>query len=851
LKIINPTYAAFPLENSLTADFRMNDITSESGEQKPDLQERRDNTEKRPWRPRLVRLSIIILGLVLPQLIIYWPSLFGGKLLLPLDLTAVFYEIEGVDAQNAALYDRVTSFEPMRRFSAEELRAGRSALWNPNNFAGAPFTFAVFSPFHMVYMVWPTPHSLGWIQVLKTVFAGLGAYLFLRRGVGVGFWPATIAAWSLPLTGFYTVWQGYYCSDTAAFLPWILLTTYLAIVQPRGKGVIGLACLTALALICGQIDIALQVLLISGFYAIWLLVTAAKVTKMRSLLTVTLGWIGGFMLAAPVLLPMLEYISTGMRMMERAAGLEARPPTGISAFPQLLIPDFYGITQADWAYFGALNLPESAASGCTGLLVTLLLAPLAFYDRLRRRETLFWLGIVIFTLSWTLNIPGFVSLLRLPVMNLMSHNRFVFVSSFALLVMAAMGLEALRTISHSTIESVKLRAAKYWWFLIPATILLAMLIWCIWRWQHPIPATASMQSLSKIKHSEDLLDNLQGVYLKGAIFCFMGLLGWFYVFTGARSNRRGVTAVLVIAMFVEYFSFAASFNPQADPALYYPDRPMFSFLRGQSGRALAVKDWPPSLLSMHGLKDIRGYDGIDPARLIQVLRLAENISLSMSPNWARTQYYVPLMEFTSDGQIRLRAPLNMLNVRWLIFRGTIPSQARPVIRDGACWVVENVAALPRVFVPQQVEPSPGEQTALPMLKAEGFDPAVIAYVDGKERITGVKGSAKVISEVSDSVTLRAEMETPGMVVLADQWYPGWRVWVNEKEAKVHRINHVLRGVSVPAGSSTIVYRYEPVSFRIGFWLMCCAIVMLSIWAVFLRQKSAPIRTHSLRTDTVT
>ena len=46
-------------------------------------------------------------------------------------------------------------------------------------------------------------------------------------------------------------------------------------------------------------------------------------------------------------------------------------------------------------------------------------------------------------LSWSLDVPGMVQLLRLPGLNLMSHNRFVFVTAFAILILAAAGLNAL------------------------------------------------------------------------------------------------------------------------------------------------------------------------------------------------------------------------------------------------------------------------------------------------------------------------------------------------------------------------------------------------------------------------
>ena len=54
-----------------------------------------------------------------------------------------------------------------------------------------------------------------------------------------------------------------------------------------------------------------------------------------------------------------------------------------------------------------------------------------------------WLGIGVLGIAWAINLPGVVQFLRLPGLNMLSHNRFVFVTSFAVLSLAALGLAQL------------------------------------------------------------------------------------------------------------------------------------------------------------------------------------------------------------------------------------------------------------------------------------------------------------------------------------------------------------------------------------------------------------------------
>src|SRR4029453_162323 len=78
-------------------------------------------------RRRTVRAVIMLLGILLPQCLLYWPSLSGRKIALPVDL---MYELSpdsrGAPPNlNPVLWDPTAQYEPTRQFVAAELRAGR------------------------------------------------------------------------------------------------------------------------------------------------------------------------------------------------------------------------------------------------------------------------------------------------------------------------------------------------------------------------------------------------------------------------------------------------------------------------------------------------------------------------------------------------------------------------------------------------------------------------------------------------------------------------------------------------------------------------------------------------------
>ena len=407
---------------------------------------------------RFSRLAVVVAGIVLGQFLLYGPSLVGQKILLPLNYLAMprVYLPDTPQTPNSfhdpVPGDLVLQYEPDRRFAVREFSAGRFPLWSPAEFGGVPLICPKYSLFFLFTCLTASPVILAWAQLLAALVAGTGAYLFFRRVLPVEFWPATLGAWCYPMSGFFIFWQGHAVSDPVYWLPWLLLAIDRTV---RGYSIapVALALVTGLVLLAsGQIDIAALVLLVSGLFALWCLhevhgrpVLRRKVGK--AALMLILGWGLGFLLAAPNILPVLEYAKTGQRLSQRLSGQQERPPIGLVALPQAVLPDIYGSSKSGslpmYSQMGEDNLPESSAAAYVGVLATLVVSPLAWCSRRHRSMNVFWTSLAIFGLSWCLDLPGFVGLMSLPGLNMLSYNRLVFATSFAILALTAVGLEVL------------------------------------------------------------------------------------------------------------------------------------------------------------------------------------------------------------------------------------------------------------------------------------------------------------------------------------------------------------------------------------------------------------------------
>ena len=125
--------------------------------------------------------------------------------------------------------------------------------------------------------------------------------------------------------------------------------------------------------------------------------------------------------------------------------------------------------------------------------------------------------------------------------------------------------------------------------------------------------------------------------------------------------------------------FAYGRNEQCEWSLYYPRIPVLGRgchgCRETSGQIMGVGCFPPALSEMRRLRNVRGYDAVDPARLIDLMGLegVVNPHSTVVP-YALTQLLIPQWDIRPPGIIRLHPVLDMLGVRYVIFRGAPPTQ---------------------------------------------------------------------------------------------------------------------------------------------------------------------------------
>jgi len=96
------------------------------------------------------------------------------------------------------------------------------------------------------------------------------------------------------------------------------------------------------------------------------------------------------------------------------------------------------------------------------------------------------------------------------------------------------------------------------------------------------------------------------------------------------------------------------------------------------------------------------------------------------------------------------------------------------------------------------------------------------------------GEVKILKYYPNQVEIETIGNDRGFLVLADNFYPGWKVRVNGRRENIVRVNYNLRGVYLHQGNNTVTFRFEPLSFTIGSAITCST--LLGIVLFFLAWK---------------
>ncbi|GAA3932261.1 YfhO family protein [Chitinophaga oryziterrae] len=182
--------------------------------------------------------------------------------------------------------------------------------------------------------------------------------------------------------------------------------------------------------------------------------------------------------------------------------------------------------------------------------------------------------------------------------------------------------------------------------------------------------------------------------------------------------------------------------------------------------------------------------------------------------------------------------LNMLNTKYVIVPG---QQGQPVVQTnpdalGNAWFIKGILWVPNADA--EMKALDNLNTRDSVVIDQRYKSAVTAdpVFDSAATIKLLKNDVDVISYTSSS-------KTPQFAVFSEVYYKeGWKAFIDDKEVPYARVNYVLRGLSIPAGTHAITFKFEPKSYflgeKISFASTLIVVLLLIVAAVmtYLKKK---------------
>lgn len=176
-----------------------------------------------------------------------------------------------------------------------------------------------------------------------------------------------------------------------------------------------------------------------------------------------------------------------------------------------------------------------------------------------------------------------------------------------------------------------------------------------------------------------------------------------------------------------------------------------------------------------------------------------------------------------------------------------PIAASPSYRIGFLGdvkVYENLVVRDRFFSVGRARPAGDDKEMFELMLREDFNPRQEATVLADEWRqfgfdgAGDSGSLTVTSYEPGLITGTYEGATPALLVLTESHYPGWRAYIDGKEAPILLTNLMYQGVVSPAGEHSIEFRFEPASVRVGQIISAGSVIVALLLLVLGRRWPA-------------
>lgn len=737
------------------------------------------------------------------------PYFFESKIPFPSDLQVNHFSLWAEyprlwgPIKNPAQPDAVNQLMPWKNLTIESWKDFQVPLWNPYSFSGTPhlanYQSSVFSIINLFYFIFNFNDAWSIAVLIQPLLAGIFMYIFIRS-LKLSQTAALVAAISFMFSGFIVVWMSYGTLSLAiSFLPLALFAAEKYLDSKKYRYLFLISFTFPFSFFSGHFQTSIYFSLFVFSYILFKFLETKQGGKILNLLIFSFL---GVLLSAPQILPSIElYLESYRGFIFQK--IDAVP---FKYLPTIISPDFYGNPVTRNNFFG--NYAEW--NGFLGS-IPFLIGIYAIF--VKNKQVLFFLstGIIALLLCLDTKILDLFISLKIPVLSTSSVSRILAIFSFSFAVLSAFGIDKLT----SSLKDREFKSILIW-IIVSACVFIVL-----WG-----------SIIFKLVDEHFYQISLRNLILPSILFA--GLVIAVIIGLINKNLIKLSLIILVILTSFEMLRFANKWQPFSLKDLAFQETPIISKLSslGNINRVYGPLGAEGSVF--YHIPGTEGYDPIYIKRYGDFLGALNDGKITPS---ARSGVNLPVnaklmpkvFDFMGIKYILLKRQDK--NKSWAFPFKKYPNEFKLIYREKDYYIYENKNVFPRAFLVGDYEIIPEGQKIIDKVLDKKFDLRRSVVLEKNPKIQksdNLEGNAIITNYSPNHLEIKTKSNKDSVLVLSDNYFPGWKAKVNGKPVEIMRANFAFRSISIPKGESEIEFYYLPDSFRFGVIISVLSFLLIGL-----------------------
>ncbi len=723
-------------------------------------------------------------------------------------------------------FDNLRIFYPLRRISMDEIKSLTVPLWNPYVFSGntllGTYQSAIFHPLGFLFLILPQIDAWSLIIIVSPIFCYFFTYLYLQE-LGLSKTASFFGSVVFSLSLFSIVWweESFMSYYSCLFLPLALYSVEKIFKKIEWWNFLLLVAALAFSILSGWFQMSMYLYLFVFLYSGLQLF---KTKKIGPLVLIAAAFILSALISFIHLLPSFEALKYSPRDTTDVRYLFNEYLLRLPDIARFLVPDLHG-SPATYNYFGRGFYYERVMYVGIPALFFILYEMLTV--KVSAKEW-FYKAVSVVSLSLALYIPTswfILYSLGLPLVTKVIPSRILYLSMFSFAVLAAYGFE-------KYLSKVDMKKTLFSLLFIALALLKIHML------------AKNSGPLLEIP-PQDLSISLRNIYLQFAFLVATSV----FILLGSFKKIKTIAVVCIIAVAIAgSFYFANKYLYFSQRQFVFPQNQVFSQLKNAGigiDRVVSAGDAyvERNMFAYYGLQSPEGYDSIYISRYGELINsMTKNGKYFSSIPRADAKIFV-------DNKNRFNASIyysriaQILGIKYVVEPakdGLAPTpNFKKVWSDDKFNISSYDSALPRYFLAGDYVVEKNPQAILNRLYDSNFDISkklVLEESLGKHLDSLPQGKVTLDSYKPNRVLFDVDTEGNKLLFLSDNYFAGWKVYVDGAENKIYRADYSFRAVFVPKGQHKVSFIYDPTSFRVGLWVTIASIGATIAVAILIKKK---------------